>query len=358
MIEAGKYDQLIIYYFSGTGNSKKCAEWIAETARKQSLKVHLINIDRFESIEIPELEESPLLGFCAPTHGFNMPPIMLKFISQFPKLNGLDCFILNTRAGMKLNKLFLPGLSGIAQFLPALMLRLKGFRIVGMQPVDLPSNWLLIHPGIRKKVVLSMVNRYQRIVGDFATRILTGKKKYQALWSLPIDIAIAPVAAGYYFVGRFFLAKTLIASEKCNSCELCVKNCPVKAIKWVDKRPFWTFKCESCMRCVNQCPERAIETAHSFSAFVVYISTILSTFLFNKYFLKNNILWVADSNWWMETLSFLVASVIMIIIVFGCYRSLHYFMQYKFFNRIITYTSLSKISWWRRYHLGKILRGK
>ncbi len=89
-----------------------------------------------------------LVGFCSPTHGFNLPPIVLTFIRNFPKVKNKDAFILNTRGGMKLYKLFLPGLSGIAQLLPALMLSLKGFRIVGMQPLDLPSNWLILHPGL------------------------------------------------------------------------------------------------------------------------------------------------------------------------------------------------------------------
>ena len=80
-----KYDQLVIYYFSGTGNARNAAQWITDIADENGVKTHLINIDRFKSIDIPSLSRKTLVGFCSPTHGFNMPPIMLKFINKFPK---------------------------------------------------------------------------------------------------------------------------------------------------------------------------------------------------------------------------------------------------------------------------------
>ncbi len=46
-----KYDQVIIYYFSGTGNAKNAAQWIIKRAEENNIKTHLINIDRFKNIE-------------------------------------------------------------------------------------------------------------------------------------------------------------------------------------------------------------------------------------------------------------------------------------------------------------------
>lgn len=352
-----KYTQLVIYYFSGTGNARKSAEWMAETGRLQCLDVHLISIDRFTEVIVPESRGKVLYGFCSPTHGFNMPPIMLKFIAKFPKLKGQDAFILNTRAGMKLYKGYLPGLSGIAQFFPALILLFKGFRIVGMQPVDLPSNWLIVHPGLRKKVVISLFKKHRRIVTQFAERLLSGRRKYQAFWSLPFDLAVAPISIGYYFVGRFFLSKTLIATEKCDGCKVCVKNCPVEAIKWVNDRPFWTWRCESCMRCVNQCPERAIETPHAFAFFLGYMASVVGSMIFSAWFVRNNFLGVSSYSWWSEVVSFTLISAIMVLFIFLGYRMVHYMMQYTWFNRIIAYTSLSRFKWWRRYWPRKTLKG-
>ena len=344
-----KYDQLIIYYFSGTGNARNAAIWIEKIARERGVKTHLINIDRFKTVDVPELYGKTLIGFCAPTHGFNVPPIVLKFLFKFPKVKNVDSFILNTRGGLKLYKFFLPGLSGVAQLLPALILRLKGFRIVGMQPLDLPSNWLFLHPGLKEKIINSIYKRCQGIVNNFSTNILEGKRKYKALISLPVDLAIIPISLGYYFFGRFFLAKTLVATNACDNCNICVTKCPVEAIKTVDERLFWTYKCESCMRCINICPLRAIETAHGFSGLiVVVVYVLLIPFLISilKYY---DILDIEKQSRLFELGWSLIVTAIFILLIFLSYRVLHFLMKYKIANRIITYSSLSKYKFWRRY---------
>ncbi len=348
-----KYDQLIIYYFSGTGNSRNAAIWIEKIAKEKGLQTHLINIDRFKTVDVPELSKRTLIGFCSPTHGFNMPPIVLKFLLKFPKVNNVDTFILNTRAGMKLSKMFVPGLSGGAQLFAAFILTLKGFRIVGMQPLDLPSNWLLLHPGLKEKVVDSIYKRCRGIVNNFATNILEGKRKYKALLSLPFDIAVLPIALAYYFIGRFFLAKTLIATDACNNCKICINQCPVKAIKMIDGRPFWLYNCESCMRCVNSCPQRAIETSHGWSTMLLIVSSIIISPV-----LVTGLKYIGVQYWFNQSmltrnLWSIIDALIFLLFVFVSYRILHFLMRYKIINRLIAYTSLSKYKFWRRYKAPK-----
>jgi len=256
---------------------------------------------------------------------------------------------------LKLYKFFLPGLSGVAQLLPALILRLKGFRIVGMQPLDLPSNWLFLHPGLKEKVINSIYERCLGIVNNFATIMLNGKRKFKALLSLPVDLALIPISLGYYFFGRFFLAKTLVATNACDNCNICVTKCPVEAIKIVDERLFWTYKCESCMRCINICPQRAIETAHGFSGLIiVVVYVLLIPFLISilKYY---DILDIVKQSKLFEQGWSLITTLIFIFLIFLSYRGLHYLMKYKITNRIITYSSLSKYKFWRRYKPPKIL---
>ena len=348
-----KYDKLIIYYFSGTGNAKNTSLWIIKVAEERGLKTHLINIARFKKIDIPELTEKTLIGFCSPTHGFNMPPIVLKFIRKFPKTKNVDAFILNTRGGLKLYNFFLPGLSGIAQLLPALMLWLKGFCIVGMQPLDLPSNWLILHPGLRKKTIESIYNRCKKIVDGFANRLLDGRKKYKAFLSLPFDLAIIPISVGYYFIGRFILAKTLVASDACNNCGLCISKCPVEAINLVNDRPFWSYTCESCMRCVNECPHRAIETTHSFLALLILVASGVISPMFAKLLEYFNLLDLENQLKYIEYLWSVILTFIFVMFTFLSYRILHFLMKYIIINKIITYSSLSKYKFWRRYKAPK-----
>jgi hypothetical protein len=55
-------------------------------------------------------------------------------------------YVYNTRAGLRLFGLCLPGASGVAQLLAALVLRMKGYRVAVIRPVNLPTNWISIHP--------------------------------------------------------------------------------------------------------------------------------------------------------------------------------------------------------------------
>ncbi len=342
-----KYEQIIIYYFSGTGNARNAAHWFKQLAEAKKLQVQLINIDRFDKIETPDTSNKTLIGFCSPTHGFNLPQIMLKFIFKFPRLKNVDVFIMNTRGGLKLSKLFLPGLSGLAQILPTLILSFKSYRIVGMQPLDLPSNWLFIHPGLKTTVVNSIHKRIKKITENFAKQILTGKSKYKALYSLPFDLAVIPIAIGYYFIGRFWLAKTLVASNACNLCMKCINECPVEAIK-LKTIPFWTYKCESCMRCISACPKRAIEIAHPFSIGLLLIWSLLLLpalmLLLNNFGLNK-----LGSPLWVLIALRLTKWVVFITIVFLSYRILQFLMQIKWINKFVTFTSLSRFKFWRRY---------
>jgi ferredoxin len=340
------WKSLYIYYISGTGNARASSEWIADEADKKGLKTVVQQIDRMENIIMPSVDEKPLIGFAFPTHGFNTAPIMLKFIAGFPHGLCRDVFLLNTRAGMKLYKLFMPGLSGVALLLPAFILRMKGYKCIGFRPVDLPSNWIPLHPGLREKVIKSIFIRCEKIVRKFANKIFTGRKVYRGLYSLPVDLIISPLALAYYIGGRFFLSKTLIANYNCNNCGLCIKECPTSSIKYVNNRPYWKLSCESCMRCLNHCPQRAIEAAHGIAVVFWIIFTTINTQLI---ILIINILHIQQHVWWWRITSTAIGIAVMVLTATLLYRMFHYAMTFKPVQYLARFTSLTACHFWRRY---------
>jgi Pyruvate/2-oxoacid:ferredoxin oxidoreductase delta subunit len=349
---ATNYDNFLIIYYSGTGNSKRVSEWIVQEAGHRGMKTHISSYHQFNPDDISDFSGKTLIGFFSATHGFNMPHSMLKFLFRFKLLKGSDVFIGNTRAGMKLSKLFLPGLSGIAMYFPALIMFFKGYKVKAMYPVDLPSNWISLHPGIRRKVVVSMVEHYEKLTKRFASKVLSGERVFlKSFVLLPLDILVAPVGIGYYFVGRFILAKTFIANYKCNNCGICVEQCPTKSIIIYNNRPYWKFTCESCMKCMNYCPQRAIETAHS----MVFI-ILLSLSIFVNPYLSDRVtemvaLWFNESRVAFESFYFMVQWSVTLIFFWGGYKLLHYLMRYPRINKIITYTTLTTWKFWRRYKI-------
>lgn len=334
-----------IFYFSGTGNAKKAAEWIQESMEEKGISAELYNI-ALKLTPKDLVTNTDFLGFCYPTHGFNAPPIVLRFLKQIPQTKKrTKVFLLNTRAGMKMSKVFTPGINGLALLLPAILLRLKGYRLVGYRPLDMPSNWISIHPGLRQKVINSIVNRCEHITKKFAKKLMSGKKVYRGLYDLPIDFLISPIALGYYFYGRFMLSKTFIATKKCNQCRICEKECPVDAISLKDGMPYWSYNCESCMHCMNACPQRAIETPHAYTALIWWVAFSLIPLVVFKYISKN----VSFSNHLGELLYSLLQLLLGGLIVFSAYKLLHALMKHKLFNKLIAYTSFTRYKFWRRY---------
>lgn len=341
------YSCIIIYYFSGTGNALQASRWISEKAIETGITTKLVTIDRFKKIEPSYTEGKTLLGFCSPTHGFNLPWIMLKFIFKFPRSKGEDVFLLNTRAGMKMGKLFLPGLSGIAQLLPMLVLVLKGYKIKGLLPLDLPSNWVSVHPGLKQKVVESIFEKRKKETSFFTKKISEGKSYYSPkfFWGLTFDILVIPIAFLYFVYGRFFLSKTFIASTDCNNCRLCEGKCPTQSIVIVNNRPYWRFTCESCMRCINICPQRSIQSSHSLAVILVYITSSIPVFIWLSQTVDQ--LTYGLHHYLTPVILFPFQWIIKIASLYIIYLVFFALMKVKFINRLFEFTSLTRF--WRRY---------
>lgn len=337
------YTRLLVYYFSGTGNSENVARWMAEIAREKGMEASLNNIAKIDRLNIPIPASSDLMAFVSPIHGFNYPPVMLNFLLRFPKGQN-NVLLLNTRAGMLIGKWITPGLTGVAFYFAALVLRLKGYSIRSMFPVDLPSNWISVHPGLNDRTVKYLHERNREKVDRFARKVLEGGSDFRGVREIVQDLLISPISLGYYFIGRFFFAKTYYASADCDNCGLCIKSCPVKAIKIVDNRPFWTFNCESCMHCMSNCPKRAIETAHGSVVLITVLSSLVFSGLFYHYF--GQLFFNIEHTF----LGFILESALFLGILAIWYRLIHFAMRFRIIERLMVYTSLTKYKFWgRRY---------
>lgn len=324
------YKNLIIYLFSGTGNSLTASRWISENANTKGIETEIIPIEGIKEIKTDNIKSNTLLGFCFATHGFCAPWIMIKFLFRFPKTVNTNIFLLNTRGGFKFFKFHIPGLSGTALFLPMLILKLKGYRTVGLLPLDMPHSWISFFPPNNSKATNSIIANCKKLVDKFSTKILNGKVFFrpQIWFTLLIDISLIPITILYLIFARFMLAKTLYSSYNCNSCRLCEKNCPVNAIKVIDNRMFWKYNCESCMRCLDICPQNAIQSNLTRISIIHYF---LFYFLLLYVYINEYVV-----NWILAPIAFLIL-----------YWLLFWALRFKPFNMFITYTSMSK--YWRRY---------
>jgi predicted N-acetyltransferase YhbS/Pyruvate/2-oxoacid:ferredoxin oxidoreductase delta subunit len=250
---------------------------------------------------------------------------VLDFIRRFP--DGKNrAVLMNTRGGVRIGRIVTPGLTGIAFILSSIILRKKGYKIIGQIPFDMPSNWISIHPALHKKSVEFIFEKNYEHAKKHFEKLYAGKTDFSARKDIVQDILIFPVAIAYYFVGRYFLAKSFYASYKCTNCNLCVKECPVKAIETIDQRPFWTFKCESCMKCINHCPARAIEITHG-----LWVAVLLPCLVLH----------------W--SVAFLIYSVLLLGLIVLLYKIQHHLLKNRILAKIISFTSMTYYKFWGRY---------
>ncbi len=337
---------LQINYFSGTGNALTVCRWIAQSARERNMAAHIQAIDRFDRHEIKKAPDEALLGFAYPTHGFALPWFMLKYILFFPRGHN-NVFLLNTRAGMKIGGWNTPGLSGLALLLPILILIGKGYHIIGLMSVDMPSNWISLHPGLFPGAVEYIVNKCHAKVNRFGSKILVGQCSipWYFMVFLPLDLMVSPISIIYLILGRFFLAKTFFASKKCNGCNICAEYCPVGAIRMIGHRPYWSFYCESCMRCMNICPMQAIETSHSLAALMIALTTSIPASVYLQHlFARIGLNMTGAAFYSAEQITSWLLSM---IIIYAVYALAFALMRNPWINRFFVYTSLTY--YWARY---------
>lgn len=341
------YTKLVIYYLTGTGNALTAARWFAERAKAGGMAAGLVPIDRFTRPISPPTPGDTLVGFLYPTHGFCLPWYMLKFMLAFPRgRNPLFC--LNTYAGTTLGRIALPGLSGLALILPAIVLSLKGYRVRGLVSLNLPSNWISLHPGLTRHAVSVLVEHCKKKTHAYAAALLSGRRALQGLISLPFDLAVSPIAAGYLFVGRFWLAKMYMANSDCDGCAVCANSCPMNALAMKGGRPCWTFRCESCMRCMNICPRRAIQVSYVFaalSAYLLYGALFpMAVLLAARY--NGTVAAVISSNSYAAGL---IRAWVILSIVFLLYRLALRLIRLKPFELLFARFTPTSLRFWRRY---------
>lgn len=344
--------QMALYYLSGTGNTYRTAVWMAEAARIAGFDVSLTPIEK-AGRPLAVSGKGALIGCGMPVHGFTIPWAMIKFLFRLPRGGGRRSFVWATRAGAKYGPIpgYPPGIAGSSIFIAALILRAKGYSVHGMMSVNMPSNWMSLHSGLRADIVETILSKAKPVVEAFADRMLSGKKALVTVntaYEFVLGSLLLPVSAGYLFIGRFGLAKLFFTNNKCTGCGLCAKHCPTASIRMIgaeNPRPYWRFTCESCMRCMGYCPHNAIEASHSLAGLLYYVTAHLpvSAAIYS---------WIEYSTRWDPVMVSFAAFPLYIAFVFSvfylCSMLLWILAGVPFLNPVFRYTTLTSL--YRRYH--------
>jgi len=342
-----RYRQVTFYYYTGSGNSRRVAAWMADAVRATGSAVIFSPLQSANPADDVGHGENALLVLVMPTHAFTAPWAVLRFALGLPRRKGTDAAVVATRGGLKIGQLYTPGFEGTATSLVALILAAKGYRVQSTEGIDMPSNWTALHPALPRRAVDGIIDHAQRKTARLSAEIISGAPGFANWRASLLGVLVLPLSLGYLLCGRFFLAKLFFASDDCTGCRLCAERCPNDGIAlWDDGvaiRPYWTFRCQSCMRCMAYCPTQAVEASHMLAAVVLLLAGSLPTgvalsrltaWIPSLRFLRMIPRWVLH---WGTGLALLTAA----------YRLSHFLLRSRAGNWLFTHTTLTHA--YRRY---------
>ena len=341
------YQTVTAYFLSGTGNAYRVASWWGEAAAGRGVPARIAPIALAKPAEEVGAGAEHLLALVVPAHGFTAPWTMIRFVLGLPKGKGTHASVMVTRAGTKFGPIFAPGMEGTAGWLLALILFCKGYSVRGVRGVDMPFNWMFLHWGLREDNARAIINRNRPRAMKSMERILDGKRSLGGFIPLLIGLALAEVSLIYLISARFALAKVFFASNRCNGCGECARNCPVQAISMegtARPRPYWTFRCESCMRCMGYCPQHAIEASQPLMV-LMYVALIPCGAIL--------LAWLTAQLPALEAFGSRPAVLVLAIpyaflVYWLTHRVVSLLIRVPLLNGLLTFTTLTH--WYRRYH--------
>lgn len=240
----------MIFYFSGTGNSRWAAYKLASILDDDVVAMQDYPCDG-SSIEV-----SGRLGFVFPIHGWRPPKIVRSFLSghKFSLAAGTYVYALCT-AGDSV---------GLAVDMFRLDLAAEGLRLDAVETLIMPESYVGL-PFMDVDTASREREKKQAAVGvlnSFANVVRQRERGYEHLIKGHLPWLLT------YPVGGFFLNHIVsdrpfrVEKDKCIKCGRCSEVCPVGDIEGgKGLMPRWLHKkeCLSCFSCYHHCPTHAIE---------------------------------------------------------------------------------------------------
>lgn len=222
----------MIYWFSATGNTKHCADKLAE----------ILGENKIEITKDTVIDKNERIILVIPLYFWSVPQIV-KELLQNTNFNKDDkVFVVFTCGGF----LGTGDLSAKNLVYPA-----KAF----VYGVVMGTNYIIFHKVSKDYKIIKRLKRADIKIQKIAKSIKEEKFGYKSLFFLKIFIEKLEKSHQEHRD-----TKPFYSTDKCISCSLCEKNCPDNAIKLIDKKPKWIKeKCQHCLKCVHRCPVYAIE---------------------------------------------------------------------------------------------------
>lgn len=228
-----------IYYFSGTGNSLQVAKLLKRYILSDEIK--LISMDlksRGKDIKT----SGKKVGFIFPVYCGDIPKKIKEYLKNIDIKSAEYIFFLPTCHSV----------SGVTVRRFKNILKKKNKILDYERVVYMPDNAILFPVEDDLDKLSTVEKRVECIAKDIENRV----------YKVERDKLILPFIQNKFFSIfsdiEFSPKRFRLKDEKCISCGICEKVCPMGNIELKDGRPFWKNDCAYCLACFHWCPKEAV----------------------------------------------------------------------------------------------------
>lgn len=233
----------MIVYYSGTGNSRYCAQMLADKLGDEL-------VDAFGYIR-DQIAGDLISGrpwvFVAPTYAWQLPRIFTQFIRSGSFAGCQDAYFVMTCGG---------DIGNAGAYIRALCAE-KNLRYRGVLEVVMPENYIAMFDVPDREESKKIISAAHPVVKQGADLILSGQDFPEKQISLGDKAKSGKIHDVFY--RKFVSARDFYATDACVSCGKCVNACVLRNIRLENGKPVWGGACTHCMACICGCPAQAIE---------------------------------------------------------------------------------------------------
>ena len=244
----------MIFYLSGTGNSKWAAQKLARFTQETLYAIpEIIDGDCNFALKTDER-----IGFVFPVHGWRPPKIVRTFMQKLQlratHLEQHFCYLLCTAGndvGLTMDYAQ-KDLEKVGLHVQAMFSLLMPNTYVGLPFMDVDSRATML----RKK------HEAEKALRDYAKAILDCKRGevhlHLSKWPRINSYFLGKVFANYFITDSPFHVDV----KRCVACGICKMVCPVDDIVGgFRQKPAWKHneRCLACFACYHHCPQHAID---------------------------------------------------------------------------------------------------
>lgn len=267
----------MIFYFSGTGNTKWAASKLASATHDSLISIapYMRADDTMHDMTEPfTLQEDERLGFVFPVHGWRVPRLVREFIANL-KIQRAE----NTEAGKK-EETRRPFVYCVCTAGDSIGLTIENLNeVISSNPslaaldiTAVDSSYSLIMPESYVGLPFMDVDPKEREIRKkeeaaqelavVCEEIFNRKQGVNRLVKGPIPWFFTKVVGGFFEKVLITDKRFHVEKDRCVKCGICANVCPVGDIKGGHGAyPEWLHHkdCLTCFTCYHHCPHHAIE---------------------------------------------------------------------------------------------------